>query len=112
MHRLELAGELVLTAETGRTIALTANGSRVRLEVGDVPKRRTTLRLLRSSLTLARRLSRALHDRSLTLVVTRDGEPLFEIGTGVTGGLLARLLGIACVRLYRPKRRGRTECEA
>ena len=96
----------MFTADTGRRIALSAQGSRVRLEIGDLPPRRTTFRLLRSGFTLARRLSKALDDRSLTLTVTREGEPLVDLGSGVAGNLAMRLLGISRVRTYgRPRRR-------
>lgn len=100
-HRLELEGDLEFTAENGHRIALSAHGSNVRLELGPVPGQRTTLRLLRSSVTLVRRLSRVLQNRSLTLVITREGEPLIELGTGVTGQAVARLFGMSRVRFYR-----------
>ncbi|GAC1302651.1 MAG: hypothetical protein NVSMB19_12090 [Vulcanimicrobiaceae bacterium] len=82
---------------------MTAHGSRVRAEIGDLGPRRPSLRLVRSSAILARRLSHALHARTLTLTITRHGEPLLDLGCGVRGGPLARLLGFSRVRLYRRK---------
>ena len=51
---------------------------------------------------LARRLARELDARGLTLVVTRNGAALAELGAGVRASPLARLFGLAHVRL--PKR--------
>ncbi len=100
---VEITGHLELTLDDSATIDVTAHGSRVRLEIGDLGPRRPSLRLVRSSATLARRLARVLHARRLTLSITRHGAPLVEIGSGVVGGPIARLFGLSRVRVYRKR---------
>lgn len=100
---VEITGHLEVTLDDSATIDVTAHGSRVRLEIGDLGPRRPTLRFVRSSARLARRLARLLHERKLTLSITRHGAPFVEIGSGVVGGPLARLLGLARVRVYRKR---------
>ena len=100
---LEVMGALRLTVDD-RTIDVTAMGSRVRAEIGELPNVRPSVRLVASSFTLARRLSRALDATDLTLVITRDGRTVAELGSGVRGGALATMLGIARVRVVRPPR--------
>lgn len=100
---VEITGHLELTLDDDATIDVTAHGSRVRAEIGDFGPRRPSLRLVRSSAQLARRLSRVLDARTLTLSITRHGETLVEIGSGVRGGPLARLLGLSRVRVYWKK---------
>jgi hypothetical protein len=97
---LELTGTLQLSLDDV-TIDVTAFGSRVRVEIGDFEPGRPTLRLVRSTSTLARRLASALDARRLTLVITRHGKPLVELGAGVRGGRLARALGFGRVRVHR-----------
>ena len=97
---VEITGHLELTLDDHATIDVTAHGSRVRAEIGDLGLHRPSLRLLRASAMLARRLSRLLHARTLTLTVTRFGEPLIDVGAGIRGGPLARLLGFSRVRVY------------
>jgi len=97
---VEITGHLELTLDDDATIDVTAHGSRVLAEIGDLGPRRPSLRLVRSSIELARRLARFLHARTLTLTITRRGTPLVEIGSGVRGGLLARVLGLSRVRVY------------
>lgn len=96
---VEITGHLELMLDDDATIDVTAYGSRVRAEIGDLGPIRPSLRFVRSSATLARRLSRLLHARTLTLTITRHGEPFVEIGSGVNGGPLARLFGLSRVRV-------------
>ena len=100
---LEIEAALEITTSDGRTIELNAEGSRWRAEIGSLEVRRPTLRLVRSSFTLARRLSRLLAAQNMTLVVTRSGLPLAELGAGISGGPVAKLLGASRVRVYRRK---------
>ena len=102
-HQVEITGSLQVGLDGERTIDVTANGSRVTAEVGDLASGRTPLRFLRSRYVFARRLSRVLDRRALTLVLTNDGEPVAEFGSGVRGGLFDRLVGLARVRRYRKK---------
>ncbi len=92
---------LQVTAPNGVTIDVSAEGSTVRAEVNLPEPRRPTLRLVRSSVVLARRLARMLDRQNLTLLVTREGKPLADFGAGVEGGLGARLLRMRRVRFYR-----------
>jgi hypothetical protein len=98
---LEIEAALEITTADGRTIELNAAGSRWRAEIGSLELRRPTLRLVGSSLTLVRRLSRVLAAQNVTLVITRSGRPLAELGAGVSGGPVAKLLGASRVRVYR-----------
>jgi hypothetical protein len=98
---LEIEAALEITSADGATIGLVADGSTWRAEIGSLEIRRPTLRLVRSSFTLVRRLSRILAARHLTLVITRSGRPVAELGAGVAGGLAARLLGASRVRVFR-----------
>ncbi len=100
---VEVTGRLELTLDDAHTIDVTAHGSRIRAEVGDIGPKRPGLRFVASSAILARRLARVLHARTLTLSITRGGEPLVEMGAGVTGQPLARLLGLSRVRVYWKK---------
>jgi len=100
---VEITGHLELTLDDAHTIDVTAHGSRIRAEVGDIGPKRPGLRFVASGAVLARRLSRVLHARTLTLSITRDGEPLVDIGAGVTGHPLGRLLGLSRVRVYWKK---------
>ena len=97
---LEFDAALTIEAADGRQFAVAATGSNVRVELSDVAPRRT-LRLIASSVTLARRLSRVLDRSALTLTLTRDGEAVVELGAGVRGGPLARALGLERVRVIR-----------
>ncbi|MBD5653857.1 MAG: hypothetical protein IAI50_01600 [Candidatus Eremiobacteraeota bacterium] len=97
---VEISGSLQLSIDE-REIDVTAFGSRVRVEIGDLAPARPTFRFVRSTSQLARRLARALNERRLTLVVTRHGSPVVELGSGVRGGALARILGLGRVRVYR-----------
>lgn len=98
---VEIVGHLELTLDDSSVIDVTAHGSRVRLEIGDLAPRRPTIRLVRSSATLARRLAKVLHARKLTLSITRNGAPFIELGSGVVGGPIARLFGLSRVRVHR-----------
>ncbi len=100
---LEIEAALEITTAEGRTIELSAAGSKWRAEIGSLELRRPTLRLVRSSLSLARRLSRLLATQKMTLVITRSGRPLAELGSGVSGGPVAKLLGASRVRVYLRK---------
>lgn|GEM_PF-3513531 len=97
---LDLSGRLQVGVDD-RTFELTASGSSVRLEIGDFAPSLRSLRFVRSGGTLARRLGRVLAARAVTLVVTRNGRPIVELGAGVRSGRFARLLGFANVRLVR-----------
>ncbi|GAC1310652.1 MAG: hypothetical protein NVS2B3_17500 [Vulcanimicrobiaceae bacterium] len=97
---VEITGRLELTLDDAATIDVTAHGSRVRAEIGDLAPRRPSLRFVASSAQLARRLSRVLHARTLTLSITRHGETIVEIGSGVRGGPVARLFGLSRVRVF------------
>jgi hypothetical protein len=98
---LNVEGRLDIAGEGGERIDVFAAGSVLRAEVGSYPVRRPTLRLVRSSMVLARRLSIVLEAQGLTLVVTRAGKPLAELGAGVMGGIAARMLRMPRVRLFR-----------
>ena len=98
---LELDGTLQITAPDGLRVDVSATGATVRAEIHSLALRRPSLRLVRSSLVLARRVARMLDRQKLTLILTRDGKPLAELGAGVRGGLGARLLGLSRVRFYR-----------
>jgi hypothetical protein len=100
---LELEGLLRITGEKGETIDLTGEGSRLRADIGSLSVRRPTLRLVRSSLVLVRRLARLLTQRKLTLLVTRAGDPLVELGAQARGGVVERLLRMPRVRIFRRK---------
>lgn len=99
-HDVEITGHVELSLDGERTIDVTAHGSRIRAEIGAFAPGRPGLRLVRSSAQLARRLSRVLAARELTLSLTQDGKPLADLGAGVTGSPLARLLGFSRVRVY------------
>ena len=99
--RRTLAVEGSLTIEgDASTIEITAADGRVRAEIGALPVRRT-FRLLRSSATLARRLSRELGVHRTTFVVTRGGKAVLEIGHGVRSSPILRLFGLGHVRVRR-----------
>ena len=98
---LEFEGELQITAQDGGSIDVSASGSRVRAEIGTFSLGRPTLRLVTSSVVLARRLATVLERESITLVITRDGKPVAELGAGVKGGLAARLFRMPRVRMHR-----------
>lgn len=97
---LEITGRLELSLDDAHSIDVTAHGSRVRAEIGDLAPKRLGLHFIRSTATLAGRLSRILHARTLTLTITRDGVPFAELGTGVRSYPLARLFGLSRVRVY------------
>ncbi len=97
---VEVSGALHVTLDE-RTIEVTADGSRVRAEIGDIATGRPSIRLAASSFVLARRLSRSLDRSALTLVITRAGVEVAELGAGVRGGRLARFLGMPNVRVRR-----------
>lgn len=99
---LEVSGFLQVTVDD-RTIDVTADGSRVRAEIGDLASGRPSLRHALSGLTLARRLSRLLDESAITLLVTREGRPIAELGSGVRGGALARFLRVPRVRIVRSR---------
>ncbi len=100
---LELDGKLQITGTEGEAIVLFGEGSRLRAEIGSLSAPRPTLRLARSGAKLVRRLSKVLARRKLTLLVTRSGVPLVELGSEVRGGLAERIFGMSRVRLYRRK---------
>lgn len=100
---LELDGKLQITGTEGEAIVLFGEGSRLRAEIGSLSAPRPTLRLARSGAKLVRRLSEVLARRKLTLLVTRSGVPLVELGSEVRGGLAERIFGMSRVRLYRRK---------
>ena len=102
-HAVEITGHLELSLDDEHTIDVTAQGTRIRAEIGDFGANRPGLRLVRSSAMLARRLSRVLHARHLTLSITRNGASLVDIGAGVSGSPLARLFGFSRVRVYWKK---------
>ncbi len=97
---LEVSGFLQVTIDD-RTIDVTAEGSRVCAEIGDIASGRPSLRLAIAGFTLVRRLARVLDDRALSLHVTRDGRPVLELGAGVRSGTLARIFGVSNVRIVR-----------
>jgi hypothetical protein len=96
--RLELSGALEVSLDD-RTIAVTGSGPWVRAEIAALDGVRPTLRMARSGLVLARRLSRALDRAELRLVITRNGRTLAELGAGVRGGRFSRLFGLSRVRI-------------
>jgi hypothetical protein len=98
---LEIDGLLHITGEFGERIDLLGEGSRLRAEIGSSRVRRPTLRLLRSSVVFANRLAGVLARQDLTLVVTRRGKPLVELGAGVRGGIAERFLRMPRVRIFR-----------
>ena len=100
---IELDGELQITGAEGDAIRLVGEGSRLRAEVGAVTAVRPTLRLASSGVTLARRLAKVLAQRNLTLLVTRSGVPVIELGAQARGGIVERLFGMPRVRLFRRK---------
>jgi hypothetical protein len=99
---LEVSGFLQVTIDD-RTIDVTAEGSRVRAEIGDMASGRPSLRLAITGFTLVKRLARALDDRALSLLVTRDGRPVLELGSDVRSGTLARIFGVRHVRIVRDR---------
>lgn len=100
MPRVEVNGALQLEFD-GRRIDIAATGSRLSAEVSSLEAPRPTLRLIASSMTLARRLSRTLDEAGLTLTLTRDGRAVLELGAGVRSRGIAKLLGLQRVRVYR-----------
>ena len=100
---VEITGHLELTLEDEATIDVTAYGSRVRCEIGDLASRRPTLRLVGSTAVLAKRLARLLDASALTLTLTRNGKPFADLGSGVRGGPLASILGFSRIRVYWKK---------
>ena len=101
---IDVVADLRITIDD-RAIDVTADGSSVRAEIGNLAAGRPTLRFALSGLSLARRVSRALDGAALTVVLTREGRPVAELGANVRGGVLARLLRIPNVRLIRAERR-------
>lgn len=101
--RLDFGGSIDITLDD-RTIAITADGSRVHAEIAAFDGVRPTLRLASSGLVLARGLSRVLDRAELTLVITRNGKTFAELGAGVRGGRIARLFGLSRVRVSRLRR--------
>ena len=95
--RLDFSAALEIMLDD-RTIEVTADGPRVCAEIAALDGVRPTLRMATSGIVLARRLSRVLDRSELTLVITRNGKPLAELGAGVRGGRLARLFGFSRVR--------------
>jgi len=100
---LEVDGSFELTGSNGESIALIGEGSRIRADIGSLSTGRPTLRLVRSGVIFLRRLAKLLARRNLTLLVTRSGVPLIELGAAARGGFAARLIGLSRVRLYRRK---------
>jgi hypothetical protein len=86
-----------------RHIDVTCRGSSVSAEVGDLPIGKMSLRTAKSNYFVARRLSRFLVRASLKVEITRHGRTVLEVGAGVHASPLARILGIANVRLVRSK---------
>ena len=100
---VEIAG--VLHVNVGNTtIDIVADGSQVRAEIVDLATCERTLRFVLSVHKLARRLSIALESRALTVIVLRHGRSVVELGSGVKGGALMRLLALPRVRLVRGRR--------
>jgi hypothetical protein len=100
---LEVTGSLTLTT-LDRRIDVTADGSRVRAEIGDLALGRPSLRRATTGYALTRRLLRVLDAASLTVDVTRHGRTVAEFGAGVRGGALARLVGLSRVRIVKPSK--------
>ena len=100
---VEITGHLELSLDDERVIDVTGHGSRIRAEIGTFGPKRPGLRFIGSSALLTRRLARILHARKLTLAITREGETVVEIGSGVASNPIARLFGFARVRVYRKK---------
>ena len=94
---------LEITGAEGESIALVGEGSRLRAEIGTLSTGRPTLRLASSGLILVRRLAKLLARRNVTLLITRFGVPLIELGAEARGGLAERLFGMSRVRLFRRK---------
>jgi hypothetical protein len=101
--RVEVSGALQLELD-GRRIDVAATGSRLSAEISSLAAPRPTLRLIASTLTLARRLSRTLDEFGLTFALTRDGRPVLELGAGVRSHAIAKLFGFRRIRLYRRRR--------
>jgi hypothetical protein len=101
---VEVTGHLELSLDDERFIDVTAHGSRIRAEIGTLGPKRPGLRFIGSSALLARRLSRVLNARKLTLAITREGETVAEIGAGVPGNPIAKLLGFGRVRVFGKKK--------
>ncbi len=104
MARIELEGNLQLELGDAR-VEISAAGARVRAEIGDLEPRPRSLRQAASYVTFARRLSRLLDLRGLTLAITKNGAPFAELGAGVRGGPLERLFGLPRVRAARRSRK-------
>ncbi|GAC1398589.1 MAG: hypothetical protein NVS2B8_03020 [Vulcanimicrobiaceae bacterium] len=100
---VEITGHLELSLDDDRVVDVTGHGSRIRAEIGELGPKRPGLRFVLSSAMLARRLARVLHARTLTLSITRNGEPLVELGAGVSGSPLARLFGFRGIRVFGKK---------
>ena len=98
-----MTGRLVVTLDDDRALEVIGHGSRLRVDIGPLGRRLRSLRLLRSAAILARRLAPMLHRRTLTLVVTRNGDLFVDLGAGVDGGPIARLFGLSHVRVYRKR---------
>jgi len=101
---VEITGHLELSLDDEHVIDVTAQGSRISAEIGTFGPKRPGLRFIGSSALLARRLSRVLHARKLTLAITREGKTLAEIGAGVPSNPIARLLGFGRVRVFGKKK--------
>jgi hypothetical protein len=99
---LNVDGQLQLS-NGERNVTLTAEGSRIQAEIGDFPTDFFSLLRLGVNVKRARLLSRQLQALKMTLVITRDGVSLAELGSGVRTGPLARLRGL--LRLLFQKRR-------
>ncbi len=84
-----------------RQIDVTCRGSSLSAEVGDLTFGKMSLRKARANYSIARRLSRFLVRASLTVEITRHGRTILQLGAGVHANPLARILGIANVRLVR-----------
>jgi len=91
-----------------REYTVVGSGTGLRAEIGDL--RTDVFSLLRMGVSVqrARRLSRELVRRGLTLVITRKGIPVAELGAGVRAGFLARLIGFPHLRFFKNRLRGRT----
>ena len=97
---IEVEGLLQLS-DGVHDIEVKADGSSLRAEIGRFKADARFLPRLRTYLKYARLLSRELDARNLSLVITADGKPLAELGSGVSGGPVARLLGVDHLRLRK-----------
>ena len=73
----------------------------MRAEIAGFALSRASLREVGLNGRIVRRFSHALDALTLTLVVTRQGKPFAELGSGVRGGPFARFFGASRIRLFK-----------